>query len=392
MGIKKTSLIVGLIFLIGIILRFIVFNINACYIHDDAALAVNIINKSYLELFKGLEYCQVAPPLFLIISKFIYNISPNDYQTIDLYLKILPFLSSIISIPLFYVLSNLLLKEKQKLYIANLLFALNPLLVSLGGRFKQYSIEVTIAILLYIIFYKYFLTGMWKKYWYFIILIAPWMSLSSLIILFSCIIIMYIKNKQFDKKALLIILSSILLFLTIYLPNNFQLNYNTMNTFWSNYGFMSILHPQRFFIRIGEFFLYEYKLVETILGLLILYKIYEYIKNQKTFNVMFCTLPILITILLSCLHLYPFTDRLIAFLVPLFIIMMSEYGNNYSIQKFLSTFFIIISLITLYITISETYNLPNYRNNPVQYLNNENKINKEYRPFYPVYKWYTHLE
>ena len=63
---KKTNLIVGFIFLIGIILRFIVFKVNACYIHDDAALAVNIVNKSYLELFKGLEYCQVSPPLSLI--------------------------------------------------------------------------------------------------------------------------------------------------------------------------------------------------------------------------------------------------------------------------------------------------------------------------------------
>ena len=387
---KKSNLILGFIFLIGITLRFIVFNLNTCYIHDDAALALNIINKSYLELFKGLEYCQVAPPLFLIMSKWIYNISPKDYQTIDLSLKILPFLSAIISIPLFYVFSKILLKENLKLYIANLLFALNPLLISLSGRFKQYSTEVTIAILLYIIFYKYILSGKWKNYWYFIILIAPWLSLSSLIILFSCIIIIFIKNKQINKNILLITLSSTLLFLTVYLPNNLQLNYNNMSTFWSEYGFMSILHPQRFFIRIGEIFLHEHKLAGTILGLITLYKLLEYIKNKKALNIMFCTFPIFVTILLSCMHLYPFTDRLIAFLVPLFIIMIAEYKNF--IQKSLSTGFVIISLITLFIHLSKTNNLPNYRNNPAQHLNNEETLNKAYKPFYPVYKWYTHLE
>ena len=79
MEVKKSNLIFGFIFLIGVVFRFIVFSTNTFYIHDDAALAINIVNKSYLELFKGLDFCQVAPPLFLLLSKWIYNICPKDY-------------------------------------------------------------------------------------------------------------------------------------------------------------------------------------------------------------------------------------------------------------------------------------------------------------------------
>ena len=86
-------------------------------------------------------------------------------------------------------------------------------------------------------------------------------------------------------------------------------------------------------------------------------------------------LPIFVTILLSCVHLYPFIDRLIAFLIPLFIIVMNEYKNHiFSIV--LSINFIFISLNSLSISISDIHKLLNYRNNPVQYLHND-KINKE---------------
>ena len=388
---KKSYIILGFIFLIGIILRVIVFGANNCYVHDDAALAINIVNKSYLELFCGLEFCQVAPPLFLIISKFVYYIVPKDYQIIDLCLKLLPFLSAIISIPLFYILSNLIFREKLKLYLANFIFTLNPLLICLSGRFKQYSTEVVIAILLYIIFYEYIIYGKWKKYWYFIIFLAPWISLSSLIILFSGIIIVFLKNKKIDKKILSVVLASVSLFLIVYLPSNLQSNYVEMNSFWSKYGFMNILHPQRLLIRLGELFLHEHKITETFLGLLVLYKIIEYIINIKQRSIIIFTLmPILVTIILSILHIYPFVDRLIAFLIPLFVIVITEYRNNI-ISKVISVNFILISFISLSITILNIYNLPNYRNNPAQYINSD-KINKAYTPFYPVYKWYTHLE
>ncbi len=41
---------------------------------DEAALALNILDKGYLELFQPLQYAQSAPPLFLLCTKFLTEI------------------------------------------------------------------------------------------------------------------------------------------------------------------------------------------------------------------------------------------------------------------------------------------------------------------------------
>lgn len=379
------------IFFIGLCLRVIPLMINPCYIHDDAALAINIITHSSSDFFsRGLDFCQVAPPFFLLISKFMYNIMPPKYEMIDFGLKILPFISGIISIPLFYNFSNLIFHKKQQIYLANMIFCLNPLLICLCGRFKQYSTEVVIALLLYIFFYNYLTKKTINKAWYLLIIIAPWFSLSSLIILFSGFMLILLKDKLCSKPILYLLSFSILFFLIIFLPANMQLNYNPMNNFWSQYGFMSFSHPQRFLLRLGEYFLQEDKILKTLIGALIFYKMFEFIKNNKLNNLtLFVTFPIFISILLSFLHLYPFTDRLIAFLFPLFTIIITNFSDNL-ISKYLSTSFILISIICSVISLYNIYKLPNYRNQVEQYLHNQN-INKDYKPFYPVYRYYTHL-
>lgn len=390
MKIRDLSITIWLIFGLGIVLRLIIFGLNTCYIHDDAALAINVISKTYRELFQGLDFCQVAPPFFLVFSKFLYNFMPKNYEAIDIGLRIIPFVSSIISIPFFYVLSILFFNDKKKIYIANLLFTLNPLLVMLSGRFKQYSIEIFIGILLYIVIYNYLTTSKWKKNWNILIFLAPWLSLSSLIILFSGLIIVYLKNKCLKKDFYLPLVLSVIVFSIIFIPSNYEHNFASMNNFWSNYGFMSIIHPQRFLIRLGELFFHDYKMIESILGVLILYKLSEYLwKNKFNDKALLIIIPIFMTIILSCLHLYPFIDRLIAFLVPLFIIIMANYCDN-NISKMLTIGFIITSLVASYFLVYKLYNMPNYRSNTVQYLNSDT-VHEQYKPFYPVYKWYTHL-
>ena len=220
--------------------------------------------------------------------------------------------------------------------------------------------------------------------------LVPWLSLSSLIILFSGLIIVYLKNRFLKKEFWIPVSLSIVVFSIVFIPSNFEHNFAGMNSFWSDYGFMSIIHPQRFFIRLGELFFHDYKMIESILGILIVYKLSEYLWNNK-FNdkVLLIIIPILITVILSCLHLYPFMDRLIAFLVPLFIIIMANYCDN-NFSRMLTIGFIIISLVASYVLVYKLYNMPNYRSNTIQYLNDEN-VSKQYKPFYPVYMWYTHL-
>ena len=92
------------IFVIGIILRLILFIKNPSFIYDESSLALNVIHHSYKDLFNGLDSLQVAPRLFLILSKFLYNaLSPaNDYFR-DLTFRIIPFISGVCTLPLFYL-------------------------------------------------------------------------------------------------------------------------------------------------------------------------------------------------------------------------------------------------------------------------------------------------
>lgn len=61
-----------IIIILGIIIRTKLLILNPSYWLDTYALALNI-NNSYLEFFKPLSNFQVAPPFFLLVSKFLYN-------------------------------------------------------------------------------------------------------------------------------------------------------------------------------------------------------------------------------------------------------------------------------------------------------------------------------
>lgn len=64
---------------------------------DEAVLALNIVNRSYLELLQPLDYDQAAPIGFLIVEKFAVQLfGDNEYS-----LRLFPLLSGIISLLLF---------------------------------------------------------------------------------------------------------------------------------------------------------------------------------------------------------------------------------------------------------------------------------------------------
>lgn len=79
----------NIILLFGVILVLFQLLYNRSLWGDEAKLALNIINKSYLELFQPLDNGQVAPILFLQIEKIFTTIIPNS----EIGLRVFPFLS-----------------------------------------------------------------------------------------------------------------------------------------------------------------------------------------------------------------------------------------------------------------------------------------------------------
>lgn len=62
-----------LIFCIGLFFRLKLYFLNLSFHCDEANLALNLISRSYPELFQPLERLQVAPPFFLVLSKIFYQ-------------------------------------------------------------------------------------------------------------------------------------------------------------------------------------------------------------------------------------------------------------------------------------------------------------------------------
>ena len=148
------------IFAAGILLRIFVYCRNISFWGDEASIALNLINKSYLELFKGLDYLQVAPPGFLILSKFILNIfNPKIDYIRDLLLRFFPFVFSCLSLLVFYKFSKNFIKDKKTLLFASTLFAFNPCAILYAAQLKQYSLELLVSVVLMSLFYRIIITN-----------------------------------------------------------------------------------------------------------------------------------------------------------------------------------------------------------------------------------------
>ena len=334
------------IFAAGILLRLFVYCRNISFWGDEASIALNLINKSYLELFKGLDYLQVAPPGFLILSKFILNIfNPKIDYIRDLLLRFFPFVFSCLSLLVFYKFSKNFIKDKKTLLFASTLFAFNPCAILYAAQLKQYSLELLVSVVLMSLFYRIIITNKIRIADFVLIPLSMWFSLSSLIISASGFIILLFKKSFNFIKLLPAYLLSFVVFYFFSLKSIKQVNYAGMYHWWSTgYGFFDLRHPMRLFIRFGELFSFD-KTSAECLGIFFIFLILFSLIFSKKFNLLskvFLSLPILITIILSGLSLYPIEARLILFLLPSFSIIIA-LNDDWKLRDWLISFFCIAS-------------------------------------------------
>ena len=136
---EKISLI---IICFGILIRVIQYLYNRSLWADEAVLALNIVNRSYLELLLPLDYDQGAPIGFL----WIENLSIQIFGNNEYALRLFPFVSSIISIFIFHRLAKIFLK-RQAVPIALVFFVSLYYLLYFATELKQYSSDVLVALI-----------------------------------------------------------------------------------------------------------------------------------------------------------------------------------------------------------------------------------------------------
>jgi len=327
-----------LIIAFGVAVRLVQYLSNRSLWADEAVLALNIINRSYLELLQPLDYDQGAPIGFLIVEKFAVQIFGNNEYA----LRLFPFICGVASLFVFYELGKKWLL-KSGVTISLLLFACLKYLVYYSAEVKQYSSDVTIALLLYLLLLpmvkqklhrgqmiKYCLLGA----------IAIWFSHPCIFILASIgstalLINWRQKNPNTTKKLLSIYSAWIFSFVIFYFVSLSNLTGNeTLMKSWGNAFPDTTFDIIWMLDAFGKFFYRPLGFGKWIDGLAIVAFLVGCVScwlRRKEILLLLLS-PLLATFAGSFLHQYPFRSRLVLFLTPFVIFLIAE-GVHYILSK-----------------------------------------------------------
>jgi len=127
---------------LGILFRLRQYLFDRSLWLDEALVVLNIMHRSPSELLKPLDYHQGAPLGFLALEKA----AVLGFGTSEAVLRLVPFLSGVLSMILFVIVSRRFLAPAASM-IAVGLFAVSDPLIYYSTEAKQYSSDVAVAIL-----------------------------------------------------------------------------------------------------------------------------------------------------------------------------------------------------------------------------------------------------
>jgi len=332
-----------LIFILGLIIRLGNYFNDPGLWYDEARLALNLIDRSYLKLLLPLDDFQVAPILFLWIEKL--NI--GFFGASELVLRLFPLLCSIFSLPAFYLLAKNLFKDEKTALTSLVIFAITPIQIRYSAEVKQYMTDVLVSLILFWLFSVFLKHGNRKLLIMlaFAGVISIFLSNISVMVLFTLCVYWFTSDIFFKKKdhAKYIVMSIWMFTFCVYyyLFINNHMNEQYMLDYWQN-NFLPLnpFHAEfwNFFnsrVRetFSEFMIYnqgilvdKFDIVIINLFLIIYFAgLIFMVGRRKIAMIFFMIFPILLHLLLSGFKKYPFEARLALYLSPL-VIMTFSYG------------------------------------------------------------------
>lgn len=320
----------ALIFM-GIVISIINFINNRSLWLDEAMLALNIVNRSTLELFKPLDMNQVAPIGFLLIEKLFCGFLGND----DWVLRIFPLISFFFSIPLFYILSCKIIAQKQFALYSTAIYALNPNLIRYSSEVKQYMSDVFICVIIMWFTCVFINTTEKRTTWLYSLIgvIAIWISNIAVLVLFTtglyCLFQIHKQKRNYVDIMIPIFMWSVSFVVYYFIFINNHIHKIPMIIYWSkanaflpydifsNEFLLSLISKIKIQIKLlgyGKFS--AIPLIIVGIGLT-----YLSFKNKKI--VYLFLFSSFIHLVVSYFKQYPFAPRLILYLIPLTILIFS---------------------------------------------------------------------
>lgn len=370
--------VLSLIILLGIILRTHLYLYYPSFIGDESALFDNFDQKTFVELFLPLTNSQCCPPIFMILGKLLYSI----FGLNEIAIRSLTYVSSILSILVFMLLTFKIFKNKFAIITANFIFCLAAQICQLM-YFKQYQSDILFTnIILLVALYLKEKTPSYIHMFLLSILasLCVFCSYTCGFIIFCLILILFLKNNYKNKKQNLLHFLCFLIPFSIIMHIYFIINcIPTINDEILQYFWDGNPIPKAVFIpnRIEQirdyllFFTGHYEYSFNHIGLIILLSISFFLLFIKN-KFLFCTLfmPFIFAYILGAAKLYPFAiERVSFYLIPIYIIIICiplnyinlnvknnnipiEYGTNHKVMYKNAVSLIILSLFIYTINLS----------------------------------------
>ncbi len=291
-------------------------------------LALNIVNRNFSGLLKPLAYDQGAPIGFLLVEK-VFNLlfGRNEYS-----LRLFPLLLGLLSLWLFYLLLKHI-ASGAGLVIALALFAINPRLIYYSSELKQYIADVTITIILLLVAFQVFEEPSRKGLRNLAIvgLLALWFSHPSLFILAGIgitLFFLYLQKRDYPNLGLVIGMG-VLWLVNVALLYSLTLNELSQNAYmreywqgafapmppWSDWNWYWISFQKNMDTHFAITYAAWIVLIIMLAGWIVLFK------SKRLFAIALAWI-FSITLLASFLQLYPSLERMVLFLVPIWLVLI----------------------------------------------------------------------
>ncbi|MCB0190833.1 MAG: glycosyltransferase family 39 protein [Anaerolineae bacterium] len=327
-----SKVLVWLCIALGFILRLKVYVDNRSLWLDEARLSLNILNKSVPQLFGPLDYEQGAPVGFLVAEKLMTRIwGDSEYA-----LRLIAFLSGVAALILFSYVARHFLDGKARL-LAVAFFVVSPTLIYYSAEVKQYSSDVLITLLLYsLAVYSIQSTSLsWATSVVFGLVggVVLWFSHPAVFVLAGigvCLLWFSYRERRWVSVGQLLLAYSMwgASLIILYSVSLRQLKDNSdLLDYWGE-AFMPLI-PQstadlywfadtfwELFDNPGGFEFAGLAAFVALIGLV-------WMATARRDHLLLLVLPIAFTLLASGLYLYPFRGRLLLFLVPTIIIIVT---------------------------------------------------------------------
>jgi hypothetical protein len=314
---------------IGTILRVAQYSCGRSLWNDEAAFALNILHRPFGGLFEPLQYHQGAPIGFLLLEKLATVLGGKSESAI----RAVPFVAGVVALLVFYEVARLYLSSAA-VPIALALFSLSRSLVYYSSEAKQYSTDVLVTLILLHAVYKLSeapltvrkLVGIGA-----LGAIGIWFSHpASFVLAGTAVVLITAKLVQRDgdglRRMIWVFAAWAVSFGICYVVALLPLSRdNALLEYWHG-NFpphdLSLIIP---WLSHSFFAAFENPLpLNSILGTSFFVAGCGRLLRQSVLRFNLLAAPLLVLLLSSLMHLYPLYGRLLLFLCPILLLLVSE--------------------------------------------------------------------